>query len=154
MERVPPSHFGGMWSRAPTSSLPPSPVARGKQDVVGTCCPCWVLLINIRNSTRGYEAPNQSVISYMGFAECLSRLDNKQRSSGPASVKELLCDSRAPRGLLRAPLGPSVPAPRLCWDVGMAKPLLPTPGCQQHRHLSPPCCRLFNIYSLKCSGMP
>lgn len=34
--------------------------------------PRWVLLINMRNGTRGYEALNWSVISYMGFAKCLS----------------------------------------------------------------------------------
>lgn len=63
------------------------------------CSPRWVLLINIRNSTRGYEASKQSVISYMGFAKCLSSLDSKQGTSGPASAMELLWDSRAPRGL-------------------------------------------------------
>lgn len=96
----------------------------------------------------------QSVISYMGFAKCLSSPDNKQGTSGPASVKELLCDSRVPQGLLRAALAPSVPGPRLCWDAGMTKPLLPTSGCQQHKHLSPPRCSLFNIYAPRCSGIP
>lgn len=126
VERVPLSHLCGTWSRAPIGSLHPSLVARGSQDVAGMCSPCWALLINIRNSTRGYEASNQSVISCMGFAKCLSP-DNKQGTSGPASVKELLYDSRAPRGMLGAALGHSVPGPRLCWDVWRDQVLAPCP---------------------------
>lgn len=126
VERVPLSHLCGTWSRAPIGSLHPSLVARGSQGVAGMCSPCWALLINIRNSTRGYEASNQSVISCMGFAKCLSP-DNKQGTSGPASVKELLYDSRAPHGMLGAALGHSVPGPRLCWDVRSGQVLAPCP---------------------------
>lgn len=32
---------------------------------------------------------------------------------------------------------------------GMAKSLLPAPGCQQQGHLSPPRCSLFNIYAAR-----
>lgn len=67
----------------------------------GCVLPCWVLLINVRNGTRGYEALNWCVISYMGFAKCLG-LDNKQGPSGPASVKELPYESITPRGMLSA----------------------------------------------------
>lgn len=117
--------LSSLWDVEP-SSLHPSLVVRGSQDVAGMCSPCWALLINIRNSTRGYEASNQSVISCMGFAKCLSP-DNKQGTSGPASVKELLYDSRAPRGMLGAALGHSVPGPRLCWDVWSGQVLAPCP---------------------------
>jgi len=84
---------------------------RGESKTRWGCVLCrWVLLINIRNSTRGYEALNWSVISYMGFAKCLC-LDNKHETSGPASAEELPYESRNPlmlgaavqaRGLFRA----------------------------------------------------
>lgn len=67
----------------------------------GCVLPRWVLLINVRNGTRGYEALNWSVISYMGFAKCLGP-DDKQETSGPASVEELPYESRHPRGMLGA----------------------------------------------------
>lgn len=88
---------GGVCPPLSFLSLHPSLVARGKRDVVGMCSPCWVLLINMRNGTRGCEAPKQSVISYMGFAKCLSSPASKQGSSGPASVREL-CVTAEPQG--------------------------------------------------------
>lgn len=100
--------WGGVCPPLSFLSLHPSLVVRGKQDVVGMCSPCWVLLINIRNSSRGCEALKQSVISYMGFAKCLSSPDSKQGSSGPAPVKEL-CVTAEPPGLLSAALAHSVP---------------------------------------------
>lgn len=143
---------GGVCPPLSFLSLHPSLVARGKRDVVGMCSPCWVLLINMRNGTRGCEAPKQSVISYMGFAKCLSSPASKQGSSGPASVREL-CVIAEPPGLLSAALAHSVPGPGCVGMCAMAKSLLPAPGCQQHGHLSPPLCSLYNIYAPKCSGI-
>lgn len=126
VEHVPPLISVGRGAELPSAASIPHSWRGGSQDVAGMCSPCWALLINIRNSTRGYEASNQSVISCMGFAKCLSP-DNKQGTSGPASVKELLYDSRAPRRMLGAAPGHSVPGPRLCWDVRSGQVLAPCP---------------------------
>lgn len=67
----------------------------------GCVVPRWVLLINVRNGTEGYKALNRSVISYMGFAECLDT-DNEEETCGPASVAALPYGSRTPPGMLRA----------------------------------------------------
>lgn len=69
-------------SHQPSSSLV---CDEGKESKTrwGCVLPCWVLLINVRNGTRGYEALNWSVISYMGFAKCLGP-DSKQETSGAA----------------------------------------------------------------------
>lgn len=118
----------------------------------GCVLPCWVLLINIRNCTRGYEALNWSVISYVGFAKCLSP-DHKRETSGPASVEELPCESRTPprdaRCCCPSPWMVLCPTQGCTGMYSMARFLLPAPGCRQRRHLSPPHCSLFNIYALK-----
>lgn len=131
VECPPLSHLQGMWRRAPISGLHLSLVARGKQDTVGCVLPRWVLLINIRNSTRGKEALNWSVISYMGFAKCLG-LGNKQGTSGSASVEELPYDSRTPPrdawGCAPSPRIVLCPTQSCTGTYAMAQLLLPAPG--------------------------
>lgn len=93
--------------------------------------PRWVLLINVRNGTGGYKALNRSVISYMGFAECLDT-DNEQETCGPASVAALPYGSRTPPR--DAPCCCPSPQVILCLAQGclgmysIAGFLLPAPG--------------------------
>lgn len=108
-----------MQRRAPTSGLHLSPVVRKRKAQQGCALPCWVLLVSLRNSTRGCVALSWGVISCMGLTEHLG-LDNKRETSGPASVEELLCGSRSPRGMLSAAAGRCVPSTQLCWDPGTA----------------------------------
>lgn len=139
--------------KVPISCLHLLPMVRENKTLRGCTLPCWVLLISIRNNTRGYEALSWSIISYMGFAKCLGP-DNKRETSGPASVEELLCESRSPQGALGAacpslqiilcPAQGSVEMHTVSWF------LLPTPGSRQHRHCSPFCCSFFNIYAPQC----
>lgn len=102
---------------------PSLPRGEGEQDMVGLCCPCWALLINIRNSTRGCEASNQSVISYMGFAKCLSSPDNKREPQGQPWPWSCCVTAEPPRALSAA-----LPAPGLCWDVWNGQIPAPCPG--------------------------